>query len=76
MTAARPELATGWDPKITLMKAAKFGLIGAAGVILGDQAGLTQYLLHFVPAQYAGLAPIAIGMAIEAVRNWIKNRSV
>ena len=68
------ELPYAWDPKITALKALKFGAIGAAGLFLGDVAGITQYLIHFVPPQYAGVAPVVIGMAIEAVRNWLKNR--
>lgn len=73
----RPKLAPdGFDPKIMGMKALKTGLFVAAGVFLSDQAGLTQYLLHFVPPQYALIGPVVIGAALKAIENWIRNRNV
>lgn len=63
-----------YDPKKTGIAALKFGLISAASVFLADQAGLTQYLLQFVPAQYASVAPIVIGMGLSALKNWITNK--
>ena len=73
---SRPKLSDGFDPKIMAVKALKTGLFVAAGVFVSDQAGLTAYLMHFVPQQYALIGPVVISAALKAVENWIRNRNV
>lgn len=76
-TTDRPKLKTGWDPAITGLKALKEGAVYAATLFLSDQSGITAYVVSQLPpeySQYGAVVPIAVGIAIRAVLNWLKHR--
>jgi hypothetical protein len=76
VAVAPPEPGTPiYDYKKTFVAAGKVGLMAAAGVLLADQSGLTNFVIVHLPSQYAAVGALLLTTGLAALKNWLSNKN-